>query len=91
MIYYYYMTDNPEFMSNQELIQELSNIANHYGTLDAMCAKSLELKNPEDLYAKRILDAAIALQIYAQTKKKNNDPKKIDLALDLIRETFTKL
>jgi hypothetical protein len=85
------MTDNPEFMSNQELIQELSNIANHYGTLDAMCAKSLELKNPEDLYAKRVLDAAIALQIYAQTKKKNNDPEKIDLALDLIRRTFTKL
>ena len=85
------MTDNPEIMSNQELIQKLFEVANHYGTLDAMCAKSLELKNPEDLYAKRVLDAAIALQIYAQTKKKNNDPEKIDLALDLIRETFTKL
>tara|TARA_Y100000996_G_C22091272_1_gene465862 strand:+ start:254 stop:511 length:258 start_codon:yes stop_codon:yes gene_type:complete len=85
------MTDNPEYISNRELIKELSNIANHYGTLDAMCAKSLELKNPEDLYTKRILDAAIALQIYAQTKKKNNDPEKIDLALDLIREVFTKL
>ena len=91
MIYYYYMTDNPEFMSNQELIQNLFEVANHYGTLDAMCAKSLELKkhNQTDLY--RILDAAIALQIYAQTKKKNNDPEKIYLALDLIRETFTKL
>ena len=91
MIYYYYMTDNPEIMSNQKLIQKLSNIANHYGTLDAMCAKSLELKkqNQTDLY--RILDAAIALQIYAQTKKKNHDQEKIDLALDLIRETFTKL
>ena len=85
------MTDNPEIMSNQELIQKLFEVANHYGTLDAMCAKSLELKkeNQTDLY--RILDAAIALQIYAQTKKKNNDPEKIDLALDLIRETFTKL
>ena len=85
------MTDNSEFMSNKELIQELSNIAIQYGSLNAMCAMSIEFKkqNQEDLY--RILDAAIALQIYAQTKKKNNDPEKIDLALDLIRKTFTKL
>ena len=33
-----------EFMSNEELIQRLSKVATHYGTLDAMCAKSLELK-----------------------------------------------
>ena len=81
----------PEFMSNKELIQYLSKIATHYGTLNAMWAKSLELKkqNQEDLY--RILDAAIALQIYAQTSKNSNDPEKIDLALHLIRETFTKL
>jgi len=85
------MTDHSEFMSNKELLQKLLNIATHYGSLNAMCAKSLELKTPEDLYAKRVLDAAIALQIYAQTKKKNNDPEKIDLALDLIRRTFTKL
>ena len=80
-----------EFMSNGELIQRLSKIATHYGTLNAMCAKSLELKkqNQEDLY--RILDAAIALQIYAQTSKNSNDPEKIDLALHLIRVTFTKL
>ena len=84
------MTDNSEFMSNKELIQELSNIAIQYGSLNAMCAMSIEFKkqNQEDLY--RILDAAIALQIYAQIKR-NNDPEKIDLALDLIRKTFTKL
>lgn len=80
-----------EFMFNEELIQRLSKVATHYGTLNAMCAKSMELKkqNQEDLY--RVLDAAIALQIYTQTKKKNNDPEKIDLALYLVRETFTKL
>ena len=105
MIYYHYMTDNtesenltlekpssePEFMSNEELIQGLSKIATHYGTLDAMCRKSIELKkqNQEDLY--RILDAAIALQIYAQTLKNSDDPEKKELALHLIRKTFTKL
>ena len=80
-----------EFMSNKELIQQLSKVAIHYGTLDAMCAKSMELKkqNQENLY--RVLDAAIALQIYGQTSKNSNDPEKIDFALDLIRMTFTKL
>ena len=60
--------------------------------LKSICSNlwSIEFKkqNQEDLY--RILDAAIALQIYAQIKR-NNDPEKIDLALDLIRKTFTKL
>ena len=83
--------EKSEFISNEELIQELSKVATHYSTLDAMCAKSMELKkqNKKELY--RILDAAIALQIYTQTKKKTNDPEKIELALHLIRETFTKL
>ena len=80
-----------EFMSNRELIQKLSEVASHYGTLDAMCAKSLELKkqNQEDLY--RILDAAIALQIYAQITKNSDDQEKKDVALHLIKNTFTKL
>ena len=80
-----------EFMSNSELIQELSKVAQHYGTLNDMCKKSLELKkeNQTDLYL--VLDAAIALQIYAHISKKSEDQEKKDVALDLIKTTFTKL
>ena len=85
------MKDNPEYISDQEVIQELSNIAKSYGSLNAMCAKSIELKKKNQPHLYTILDAAIALQIYAQIKKKNNDPEKIELALDLIKKTFTKL
>ena len=59
-----------DFMSNRELLEQLSNIATHYDSLNAMCAKSAQLKkqNKPDLYL--VLDAAIALQVYTQIKKK---------------------
>lgn len=84
-------SEQSEFISSKELIRELLNIAQHYGSLNTMCGKSLELKrqNQEGLY--RVLDAAIALQVYIQALKNNYDQENIDLAFNLIKKSFTHL
>ena len=79
-----------ENISNKELVQKLLHIAEHYSSLNQMCAKRLELKNIDEPDLYKVLDASIALQIYAQINKQN-DPEKLAIAIHLIKQTFSKL
>ena len=59
-------------MSSREVLTMLGEVANKHRDLDHMARRSLEMKknnNSEDKVAICMLDAAIALQIYAKIKK----------------------
>ena len=61
-----------EMMSGEEVLMMLGEVANKHRDLNHMARRSLEMKkdsNSEDKVAICMLDAAIALQIYAKIKK----------------------
>ena len=71
--------DEEEYMSGSELISELHGLAKHYGSVSAMCKQSVSMKADDgsDPEVIKLLDAAIALQLYAQLKRKQADLKTI--------------
>ena len=75
-----------EFMSGNDIITELYGVAKHYGSVRAMCAQSNRMKadTGSESQVINILDAAIAIQIYSQLKKKEVDQE----ILDEIKKVF---
>jgi len=64
-----------EMMSCEEVLTMLGEVANKHRDLDHMARRSLEMKKDSnsDKVAICMLDAAIALQIYAKIKKTGNE------------------
>ena len=80
-----------EYMTNEELMTELINIAKSYGSVNKMCTKSLELKrNNGDNNAIHILDAAISLQIYLKAVRENNSELQ-DVFLNNLKKCINKV
>lgn len=65
--------DEEEYMSWKDFITELHEVAKSYGSVKAMCTQSnrMRLDAGFDSDGLNILDAAIALQMCLQLKKKN--------------------
>ena len=82
-----------EYMSKSELISELHGVAKHYGSVTAMCKQSVSMKadDASDPDVIKLLDAAIALQLYAQLKKKQADPEAIDAMKKVFTDNITDL
>jgi len=85
--------EEEEYMSPSELISELHGVAKHYGSVAAMCKESVSMKadDASDPDVIKLLDAAIALQLYAQLKKKQANPANPanPEAIDAMKKVFT--
>ena len=81
-----------ETMTSRELCEMLGRVSKGYRDLDQMARHSLDMKKDKECDKVTIcmLDAAIALQIYAKNKKKGNE-EALDESKKLLQTMVTKL
>ena len=81
-----------EMVSGKEVLMMLGEVANKHRDLDHMARRSLEMKKDSnsDKVAICMLDAAIALQIYAKIKKTGNE-EQINEIKEFLKDMIIKL